>query len=472
MMHQLQLYDTMARELRGIGSEGGRPIAIYCCGPTVYRDAHVGNFRTFLLSDLVVRTLHLLGEKTLVVQNITDVGHMAEDLDGRENGEDKLLTQAASESKDPFDVAREYEARFHRDLALLGITPADQYPRASESIELMQNFISALIDKGSAYPGIDGSVYFSANSFPSYGALSGNQLDALKPGHRYKYVEDGAKKFHADWALWKAAGNRTQMIWNSPWGEGFPGWHIECSAMSLEFLGTKVDLHIGGIDLRFPHHEDERAQSNSFTGTEVVAHWLHGEHLLFEGRKMSKSAGNVLLVGDVIARGIDPLALRLALMENRYRAQMDLTWKSIEAAAATLSRWRKRFSEWATSADVAESDPQVIEILARDLDTPRLLIYLRDVERDSSLNDGAKYAAFSTADRVLALNFAKEEIIDLDSQSQSLLNERAAARAAKDFATSDRLRDLLAEQGIMVRDGVDGQSFEVTELFHSRRHTK
>ncbi len=472
MSPQLHLYDTMTRQLQPLPNDSDRAITIYCCGPTVYRDAHVGNFRTFLLSDLVVRTLHLFGQRTQVVQNITDVGHMAEDLDGRENGEDKLLTQAKSESKDPFDVAREYEARFHQDLARLAIAPADKYPRASESIDLMQNFIAALIKTGSAYAGSDGSVYFAANTFPSYGALSGNRLDALKPGHRYEYIEDGAKKFHADWALWKSAGNRTQMIWDSPWGAGFPGWHIECSAMSLEFLGNHVDLHIGGIDLRFPHHEDERAQSNSFTGTEVVSHWLHGEHLLFEGRKMSKSAGNVLLVGDLIDRGFDPLVLRLALMENRYRAQMDLTWKSIEAASSTLSRWRKRFSEWKSAATPDAIDSEVLEILARDLDTPRLLIYLRDVERNPDLADGAKYAAFATADQVLALDFSREEIVELDAESQSLLDQRVAARAAKDFATSDRLRDELAERGIAVRDGADGQSFDLTELFHSRRNTK
>jgi len=472
MRPQLQLYDTMTRQLQPLPAAVDRPLPMYCCGPTVYRDAHVGNFRTFLLSDLVVRTLRLFGEQTLVVQNITDVGHMAEDLDGRESGEDKLLTQAASESKDPFDVAREYEARFHRDLALIGITPADRYPRASESIDLMQNFITRLVNTGSAYPGTDGSVYFAANSYPSYGALSGNRLDALKPGHRYEYVEDGAKKFHADWALWKSAGKRTQMIWDSPWGPGFPGWHIECSAMSLEFLGDQVDLHIGGIDLRFPHHEDERAQSNSFATKEVVKHWLHGEHLLFEGRKMSKSAGNVVLVEDIIERGFDPLVLRLALMENRYRAQMDLTWKSIEAAAATLNRWRKRFAEWSAGATDHAIDSEVLEILARDLDTPRLLIYLREVERNTSLSDAAKFAAFATADQVLALDFAKVEVVEIDGDSQALLDQRAAARAAKDFATSDRLRDLLAERGITVRDGADGQSFEVTELFHSRRQTK
>ena len=470
MSTTLEIYDTKTRALAPVTSSNGENIRIYCCGPTVYRDAHVGNFRTFLLTDLVTRTLRLLGKKTVVVQNITDVGHMSEDLNGDELGEDKLLLQAAKEEKDPFIVAREYESRFHKDLSLLNIGAANFYPRASESIDLMQEMIAELVAKGSAYLGDDGSVYFSAESFSDYGAISGNKLGALKPGHRYDYIDDGAKKFHADWALWKAAGNRTQMIWDSPWGPGFPGWHIECSAMSRKFLGDHIDLHIGGIDLRFPHHEDERAQSNAAAGEEVVSLWLHGEHLLFEGRKMSKSAGNVLLVGDLVAKGIDPLALRLALLENRYRSQMDLSWKNIEGAASLLARWRERFQQWKTESDFpAATDPEVIKILARDLDTPRLLIYLREVERDSSLTTSAKFSAFATAERVLALDLEKQVEIALDHDDEELLARRVQARAAKDFQLSDQLRDELAHRGIIVRDGSTGQSFEVTELFHSRR---
>ena len=237
--------------------------------------------------------------------------------------------------------------------------------------------------KGLAYIGEDGTVYFSASSFPSYGELSGNRLDALKPGHRYEFVEGGAKRFHADWALWKSAGTRTEMIWDSPWGKGFPGWHIECSAMSLHFLAGHIDLHIGGIDLRFPHHEDERAQSNSITGDEAVSSWLHGEHLLFEGRKMSKSAGNVVLISDVIARGFDPLAVRFCFMENRYRSQMDLSWQSITAADATLRRWRERYATWrgpvAADSDLVQRRiAAVIADFANDLDTPRAMIKLRE----------------------------------------------------------------------------------------------
>ena len=329
----LRLYETRSREVLPIEGRDGT-LKVYCCGPTVYRDAHVGNLRTFLFSDLISRAASVSGLNVTLIQNITDVGHMANDL------EDKILAQSKSESLDPFIIARKYEERFHLDLQRLNIQSADMYPRASENIPLMISAIEKLISDGFAYVASDGNVYFDAQSFPSYGAISGNRLDSLKPGHRYEYSEDGAKRFHADWALWKLARDRTEMIWPTPWGDGYPGWHIECSAMSLEYLGRTIDLHVGGIDLRFPHHENERAQSNALTGTETVTHWIHGEHLLFEGRKMSKSAGNVVLLQDIIDRGLDPLAARLAFLENRYRSQMDLTWASLEAAHVTLRRWR------------------------------------------------------------------------------------------------------------------------------------
>ncbi len=333
MKSALELYDTKARALVAVGADESKLVRIYCCGPTVYRDAHVGNLRTFLLLDFVVRALQFQGLTTTVVQNITDVGHMSEDFES----EDKMLAEAHRVQRSALDIAREFEAKFHNDLQKLNALPADVYPRASESIEMMQALISQLIANGSAYVGSDNCVYFSAESFDSYGAISGNRLTDLKPGHRYEYTEDGAKKFHADWALWKAAGNRKEMVWDSPWGKGFPGWHIECSAMSMHYLDSHVDLHLGGIDLRFPHHEDERAQSNAANNNEeVVTSWVHGEHLLFEGRKMSKSAGNVVLLSDVIAKGLDPLALRLCFLENRYRSQMDLSWDSLKAADATL----------------------------------------------------------------------------------------------------------------------------------------
>ena len=447
----LHLYDTASRKLATVTSTNGTT-TMYCCGPTVYRDAHVGNLRTFLLSDLVRRVLTAHGVQVKLIQNITDVGHMSEDIES----EDKMLAQAKAESIDPFAVARKYEAAFHTDLARLNIEQADAYPRASESIELMLTMIEQLIAKDFAYVGEDGTVYFSAQAFPSYGAISGNRLDALQPGHRYEYSEDGAKRFHADWALWKNAGGRKEMIWDSPWGPGFPGWHIECSAMSLHFLNSHINLHVGGIDLRFPHHENERAQSNAITGNESVDLWLHGEHLLFEGRKMSKSARNVVLLKDVIDRGFDPLAVRLCFLENRYRSQMDLTWASIEAADATLKRWRKKIKSWGNQ--LPQKDEEFLTIIDNDLDTPKAIQYLRTLEKNENSTNRA--ALFLFADQILGLDLAREEVIKpLTLEQEEILKQRQIARNEKRWVDSDELRIKLEESGIEIMDGPDGQTW-------------
>ena len=448
----LKLYETRAREVLPIEGRDGT-LKVYCCGPTVYRDAHVGNLRTFLLSDLISRAAALSGLKVTLIQNITDVGHMANDL------EDKILAQSKSEALDPFLIARKYEERFHTDLKRLNIQPADLYPRASENIPLMISAIEKLIADGFAYGATDGNVYFDAQSFPTYGAISGNRLDSLKPGHRYEYSEDGAKRFHADWALWKLARDRTEMIWPTPWGDGYPGWHIECSAMSIEYLGQHIDLHVGGIDLRFPHHENERAQSNALTGSETVTHWIHGEHLLFEGRKMSKSAGNVLLLQDIIDRGLDPLAARLTFLENRYRSQMDLTWASLEAAHVTLRRWRTLVQSGRLQSDMTP-DQDFLTAIYADLDTPRALQRLRTVEKSTTLTPEEKAGIFRFADHILGLDLSripeKRELTELQNQ---LLSQREKARAGKDFAESDRLRTLLEESGLEIKDGPQGQSW-------------
>ena len=465
------LYDTKSRQEQELVISDGRALRLYSCGPTVYRDAHVGNLRTFLLADLITRLVKVSGYKVHSVQNITDVGHMNDDLDvdlSAETSEDKVLTQAKLEHKDPFALARSYEAKFHHDLERLGIKSADVYPRASESIELMLRLIQQLIDSEHAYLGEDGSVYFAANTFESYGALSGNKLNELVPGHRYEYTGDGAKRFHADWALWKSAGNRSEMVWDSPWGSGSPGWHIECSAMSLHFLKGHVDLHIGGIDLRFPHHENERAQSNCASMSEVTDLWMHGEHLLFEGRKMSKSAGNVVLLEDIVNRGFDPLALRLVFLENRYRSQMDLNWDQIAAADSTLSRWRNKYQEWSSDESpneqlvVSELIDSILATLRDDLDTPRAIVQLRALEREQALSDKSKAQVFAAVDEFFGLDLTRPAItVELSPEIQALIDERRNARALKDFAKSDALRDQLLALKIAVKDGVNGMSWEV-----------
>jgi len=447
----MKLYDTQSRGLKEAGNTDG-VINVYCCGPTVYRDAHVGNLRTFMLADLISRVSVLNGNKVKLIQNITDVGHMSEDF----TGDDKILAQATIEKISPLEIARKYEEKFHKDLSALNIKPADAYPRASETIELMQSLITDLIEKGFAYVGGDKTIYFDAQKFESYGAISGNKLESLIPGHKFEQHNDGAKKFHADWALWKTAGNRTEMIWDSPWGPGFPGWHIECSAMSLKLLDQHVDVHVGGIDLRFPHHENERAQSNAVIGHEAVDLWVHGEHLLFEGKKMSKSSGNVVLLDDLISRGIDPLALRLCFLENRYRSQMDLTWNSIMAADETLKRWRNKMSTWGQAATVT-IDSEIETWFSDDLDTPKVILRLREIEK-SELNN--KRELFLYADQVLALDLDRGVVVrELTEHMQTLLAERVKARNEKRWADSDSLRIELEELGLKISDTPEGQTW-------------
>lgn len=447
---KLRLYETASRQLKEISSD---VVRIYSCGPTVYRDTHVGNMRTFLLTDLIVRVLALTGQSAITVQNITDVGHMNDNFVAGGGQEDKVLQEAKIQSLTPIEIARKYEERFHNDLSSLNITPAHFYPRASEKMNDIITAIEKLIANGNAYIGTDKNVYFSAESFASYGFISGNKLDSLKPGHRYEYEDDGAKRFHADWALWKVSANRTEMVWESPWGIGFPGWHIECTAMSLQLLGDSVDIHVGGIDLRFPHHENERAQTNSIATKDVVAHWLHGEHLLFEGRKMSKSAGNVVLVEEIIAAGLDPLALRLALLENRYRSQMNLTWDSLRAAQATLERWRSQLSSWGSGSEL-KIDDEIHASLMNDLDTPKVLIRLRAIEKDATLGALDKRAIFLYADQVLGLDLSRApKVIEISAEIQALIDLRVRARAEGNWGESDRLRDQLLALGYKVQDG-------------------
>lgn len=459
----MQLYDTKEQRLLELTPSPRGSIDIYCCGPTVYRFAHVGNMRTFLLGDLVCRTLKSEGKAFRFIQNITDVGHLNDDINIEE---DKILAQAKLENKSAFDIARFYEAAFHADLHALNITPADAYPRASESIPLITDLIAQLIYVGVAYQGSDGSLYFSARSFKDYGAISHNSLDQLKAGYRFDDNEsEGGKRFHADWALWKAAAANREMTWSAPWGVGFPGWHIECSAMSLHYFPQGVSLHLGGIDLRFPHHENERAQSNSATNSEFVKQWVHGEHLLFEGRKMSKSAGNVLHVADLIEKQIDPLALRLLFLENHYRTQMNLTWESIEAAHALVRRWRKKISGWPEGGAINQVIIESIRnSFSNDLDTRSAILLLRAFEKDEKIPVDQKRATFVAADELLGLDLSRQDEFALPDELMMLLKERQQARQVKDWARSDQLREILLHKGVRVEDGPEGQKWEIISL--------
>jgi cysteinyl-tRNA synthetase len=441
-------------------------LRIYACGPTVYRPAHVGNMRAFLLADLITRVAKSEGLTTTLVQNITDVGHMNEDLEAPED--DKILAQAKLENRSPLELARAYEAAFHQDRKALNIQDANYYPRASDYIEPMIDFVNRLIEGGNAYVGDDDSVYFDARSFETYGAISGNRLSELKPGHRFNADDptETAKRFHADWALWKhASAARTELTWESPWGRGFPGWHTECSVMSLDLLGDAIDIHTGGIDLRFPHHEDERAQSNAATNRDVVKHWVHAEHLLFEGKKMSKSSGNIVLVEDVVARGLDPLAVRLAFLEHRYRQQMDLTWQTITSAHETLRRWRELVNETTPGKEAIDELDEldeldgIRELITNDLDTQGALVRVRALEK-AWRNKPSRFAQLLRAlEPIFALDIEREsgQSTSLPTGVSDLANRREAARAAKNWRLSDELRAEIEQQGYEVKDTPEGQ---------------
>ena len=322
----LRLRNTLTRQVEPVEPlEPGR-VRMYTCGPTVYRYAHVGNLRSNLLADLIRRTLLYHGLDVLHVKNITDVGHLRDE--GFDRGADPMLVQAGLESKTPAEIAAAYEAAFHADEALVNILPAHVFPRATEHIEEMLALAEALEDAGYAYATPEGNVYYDVAAFDGYGRLSGNTLADLRAGHRGDVEPD--KRDPADFALWKAAGPGRLLKWpTARWGEGFPGWHLECSAMAMRYLGPRFDIHTGGIDNVFPHHEDEIAQSAPIVGDVPARHWVHGEFLLMDGKKMAKSAGNFQRVTELVERGIDPLAFRYLLLTSRYSRKLEYSDRSL-----------------------------------------------------------------------------------------------------------------------------------------------
>jgi cysteinyl-tRNA synthetase len=360
-----RLYDTQTRQAEAIVPSGARLLRMYSCGPAPGRYAHIGDLRSFLLDDLIRRNAEYRHNLTvLTCQNISAAGRLSHD-------------------------GKAAEDAFRADCSALNLRPADSSPRAPEWTGVITDMIARLIESGHAYPAPGGSVYFDARSFPGYGELSGSQGS------------------DADWVLWKAAPAGRP----APWGPGFPGWHTECSALSLHNLGEVIDIHTGGIGLLFPHHENERAQSDSVAGHEVVRHWVHGERLLFDGAAMGEPAGNVVLLSGLADRGLDPLALRLAFLGHRHREQMNLTWESLGAADRALRRWRELVAGWASSPSkpmCAEVTSQVAAAFDDDLDTPAALRALRRLEDDPEIPPGSKFESFAHADQLLGLDLARD----------------------------------------------------------------
>ncbi len=455
----MRLFDSLTRELVDVSPVDGETVKIYSCGPTVYRYIHIGNMRSFMLGDLIRRALRFEGHAVRWIMNITDVGHMTDDVS--DAGRDKMELAESDEGLSAAEIAEKYTAAFLEDSDLVGIERADLYPRATHHIEEMIRIIRTLVDKGHAYE-VDGTVYYDVTTFPRYGRLSGNTLDQLRAGHRQEVAVDPAKRHPEDFALWKKAGPNRALRWPSPWGDGFPGWHIECSAMSMQHLGERFDIHTGGNDNKFPHHEDEIAQSEGAVGHPVVSIWVHGGFLQMSGQKMAKSARNVYRVTDLAEQGIDPLAYRLLCFGTQYRGEMDFSWGALEGQHRRLVDLRRRVAAWgepasALSPAALDVDARFREALADDLAMPRALVVLNEAV-GSDLPESERAALLRSWDRVLGLDLDRDARTAWEPTEEmlGLVAERDAARAAKDYAQSDAIRDRLASLGLEVMDTPEG----------------
>lgn len=456
----MRLYNTLTRQVDQVVPIDDRHVRMYSCGPTVYRYIHLGNLRTFMLGDLISRGLEFEGYAVTQVMNITDVGHMTDE--SSPEAIDKMLLAMEDEGLQPLEIAAKYTNAALEDMAALGIRVPAVMPKATEHIPEMIEMTARLIERGHAYVVDSGSVYFDVTSFEGYGKLSGNSLDNLKAGHR-DLETDPRKRHDADFALWKSAGPGRVMRWDSPWGEGFPGWHIECSAMSMKYLGDRFDIHTGGNDLRFPHHEDEIAQSEGAVGHQVISVWVHGGHLRLAGQKIAKSTGNVVRVQELVDQRQDPLSFRWLTFQTRYRSEMDFTWDAMKDADDRVKQLRRRMAGWAPAAgDMGEAaihyDERFRTAIATDLDMPAAVVVVNDLVRSPDVPDGEKYALLASWDHVLGLDLEREATASWrpTDEMRALMSERDTSRAAKDFAASDELRDRLTALGVEVMDTAEG----------------
>ena len=462
----LKLHNTLTKQKEEFKPVSKGKVSIYVCGPTVYDFAHIGNLRTYTTPDTLRRYLEYSGYEVRQIKNITDVGHLTnDDVAQADTGEDKMAKAAKREKKAPEEIAKFYEEIFRKDEEKLNILPAHFFPRATAHVPQMIKIIEALIKNGSAYE-INGNVFFDVTSFPDYGKLSGNTLDQLKVGARLEEHPD--KKHPWDFALWLKAEPNHILQWDSPWSRGYPGWHIECSAMAMEYLGDTLDIHTGGEDNIFPHHEAEIAQTECATGKKFVNYWIHTRHLLVEGEKMSKSKGNFYKLQDIVDKGFDPMHLRLFYLSSHYRKQADFSWPALKQAKSNFERiakWldklkeiklRSNLSGGSLRFDLSEKFESAMD---DDLNTPLALAHLYELitETNKEFKDlsadeaGRILASFEKMNKVFGLKFS-EKGIKIPEEIKKLAETRLEARNNKDFQKADELRKEIEKMGFEIED--------------------
>ena len=451
----IYFYNTLTKQKDLFKPINPEEVRIYSCGPTVYKDATIGNMRTNLLNDTLRRVLKYNGYELKHVMNITDVGHLVSDGD---EGEDKMLKSAREEHKSPLEIAEHYTKLFFRDLERLNIETPEVVCKATDHIKEMLEMVQKIMKNGYAYE-TSTAIYFDVSKLDKYGILSGINLNDQKAGARVDI--DPEKRNPYDFALWIKAPANHLMKWDSPWGPSYPGWHIECSAMSTKYLGEEFDIHTGGIDLIPTHHENEIAQNKGACGKNPAHYWIHGEYLLINGGKMSKSLGNTYLIDDIIARGYSPLAYRLFNYSCHYRGKLNFTWEGIESANTSLIRLREGYQKH------LNGNPDISDEIIADMENRFHQAINDDMNMPLALSvvwEAVKYPEKSPKiaqllkkfDTVLGIKIDEVQETKIPQEILDLVEERKQARSDKNWSESDRLRDLIAEKGYIVKDTKDG----------------
>ena len=458
----IYFYNTLTKTKDKFEPINKEEVRMYSCGPTVYKDASIGNMRTYIMNDLIRRILKYNGYKIKHAMNITDVGHLVSDAD---EGEDKMLKSAREMQKSPYEIAAYYTKLFMEDLAKLNVETPEVVCKATDHIKDMIKYVQKLLENGYAYE-TSTAIYFDVSKLDEYGILSGIKLEDQKAGARVDV--DTEKRNPYDFALWIKAKPNHIMKWESPWGLSYPGWHIECSAMGQKYLGEQFDIHTGGIDLIPTHHENEIAQSKGACGKIPAKFWIHGEYLLINGGKMSKSLNNVYLLKDIIEKGYDPLIYRLFTYSSSYRTKLNFTWEGIDASQKALDKLRAGYqkhlegNEDIQDEEIAKYEEAFHKAINDDLNMPLAMSVVWDVVKNSKKSK--KLAELlEKFDTVLALSLDKksETQDEIPEEVIKLAEERLKARTEKNWAESDRLRDEISALGYSIKDSKDGYELRI-----------
>ena len=462
----MKIYNTLTKKVEEfIPYEEGK-VKLYTCGPTVYHYAHIGNIRNYIGHDILDKTLRYLGYDVTRAMNITDVGHLTSDSD---SGEDKMEVAKKREHKSAMEIAKFYTDAFFEDFKKVNCKVPEIVSPATENIPEYIKIITKLLEDDYAYIS-GGNIYFDISKLDNYYCLT-NQDSNLVVGARESVDEDSNKRNQADFALWFTTSKfeNHELLWDSPWGKGYPGWHIECSGISMKYLGEHLDIHGGGVDNIFPHHTNEIAQSEAYLGHKWCNYWFHNEHLLDETGKMSKSKGQILTVSVLEEEGYDPIAFRFMCLGSHYRKQLLFTYDNLVQAQNTLNKLKKKINSLSTEGEVDSKvfddyKTKFVEALENDLNTSNALAVLYELLKDENVNDATKRSLISSFDEVLSLDLfeEKDEVdSDLDQEINALIEERKEAKKNKDFGKADQIRDDLLKRGIRLIDTREGTTYEI-----------